>query len=120
MKPKTKILLIIKAVILLIIITAGVSPVPGASTVPPTVFSGEVIGTNLSHSFIEYYINHNEQRQTISIVEEGGKFTYSVTVPMDGVSTGSTITFKINEQIYGFGTLDGTVQKLDLQKDERG
>ena len=85
-----------------------------------TVFSGSIMLGNVKAQFMEYYINHQEQRQVIPITYDGeGKATYYVAIPMTGVEPGSTVAFKINEQVFGFARLDGTRQALDLAADEQ-
>ena len=100
---------------------ASTPPAAPKAVISSSIFRGAVIGKDLSGKWIEFYINHQEQRATIPIQTDAqGNYSYSVSIPMDGVPAGSTITFKVDEMVFGFAELDGSAQTLDLRADEQG
>ena len=119
MKIKTKLFLPILAMMMIMMV-----PISGATTAKvPTnsvVFEGHINGTNLAGKVVEYYVNHSEQNTTSPIVlGADGKYSYHIVIPFNIFPAGSTVTFKIDDQVYGFAILEFGKHILNLAMDEQ-
>jgi hypothetical protein len=119
MKTKKNLFLPMLAFVLLMTVTS-----PGGSLAKsPTnmvVFEGQVNGSDLAGKFLEYYVNHIEQNFPVPLVmDTNGNYFYHVAIPLNIFPAGSTVTFKIDDQVYGFATLLYGKHLLNLSMDEQ-
>lgn len=85
-----------------------------------SVYEGRVNGDDLAGKWMEYYVNHTEQMQPIPLQRnENGEFYYHVAIPIASFPAGSTVMFKIDDQVYGFVTLQIGRHIVDLSMDEQ-
>ena len=114
-----KIFLPFLTILFLFATVASTPPTSIEKKATKSVFSGHILG-DFQGNFIEYYVNHQEQPNTIPITyDDQGKPTYRAGIDMGSFPVGSKVIFKINEVVVGFGTLHETSQTLDLQQDQQ-
>ena len=106
----------------LIMLMTVASPVGSPAKVPTNmvVFEGQIEGANLAGKFLEYYVNHTEQNISVPLVADAdGNYFYHVAIPLSIYPTGSTVTFKIDDSVYGFAALEFGKHLLNLSMDEQ-
>lgn len=109
------------ALLFLVLVVAPPRGRASIQTAAPATFQGWVKGDGLEGKTIEIYINHIEQQESFRVSSStDGKTVYIAEIPMENVPDGSTVIFKIDEQVYGIGILHaGVTQDLDLELDEQ-